>query len=509
MESLTSGIKLYNTGQLPESIEFFLKSTDNTASLYYLCTLSTTGYDTKINIIKLLKCNLNRYSIKTRLELLNIISSHFPRETYLLYLQIYNQFDLIPRIKLYILHQLVSNATTNADMASRLQHCKAALDIQVSDKFVCLYMLTRPYLTSSDPITPVSESGTLIDLNEHFETNKHVYTQPIIRVNQKKDHTNIGFVTSDLDKNGLCMFSRDIINSLDPKKFKVFVYYDDSHISYNNQSIKTNNDVTWVSIYEKHTNTIYHQIHETHKIDILFDLVTFRSPKIVRLFATRPAPVQINYLGYSNDTHLDCYTHTLPNIILWKTLTPVTGINFQPTMLSTNRTQIIIGIMNSPLHISLKCVMTYNAISSRHKNVLFVVKSTTPIPKLKNVLYITTPTTSLEDYYNIFNGFDYVIDTFPYSGTTTTAASLYMGCPVLTFYNPDALSTSNSSSSMNINSGLSKYVFKSLPAILKFDFKQFRDNYNRKQLRKKFLNCMNPVTFLNCFEKMLLNYKIK
>jgi hypothetical protein len=189
--------------------------------------------------------------------------------------------------------------------------------------------------------------------------------------------------------------------------------------------------------------------------------------------------------------------------MLWRTLSPTVGIDFQPSAYSTNTNQIIIGILNDPTCVSSKCVMTYNAISSKHKNILYIVKSDTKIPKLKNALYIANSTRNLEEYYQLFNGFDYTIDTFPYSGTATTAASLYMGCPVLTFYNSNAQLSSNSSSFMNIDSGMDQFVFNSTSAVLRFKFIQYRDNYHRKQNRKKFLKSMDSVSFMKNFEQTI------
>jgi predicted O-linked N-acetylglucosamine transferase (SPINDLY family) len=481
-----------------QSVKCFLKTVETTSdivSLRCLCALSNND-DNSFDIIDILRTNLPRHSIKTQLELLHLVYQKHIHEAHLLYLNIYNSYDLVPRVKLYILDILVRHVITNADMNNRLDYCKSALKINVSDKFVCVYMLTRPYLTSSNSLIPIN------DLNEHFKVEKYKQSDK----QKTTDRINVGFVMPDLNNNGLCMFSYDIVNSLDPKKFDVFVYYYGSPSSYQVQSTKTNNNVTWACIYENHNNTTYHQIHELDKIKVLFDLVSFKSPKIIRLFASRPAPVQVNYLGYLNETHLDCYDslfeHQRPRM-LWRTLSPTVGIDFQPSAYSTNTNQIIIGILNDPTCVSSKCVMTYNAISSKHKNILYIVKSDTKIPKLKNALYIANSTRNLEEYYQLFNGFDYTIDTFPYSGTATTAASLYMGCPVLTFYNSNAQLSSNSSSFMNIDSGMDQFVFNSTSAVLRFKFIQYRDNYHRKQNRKKFLKSMDSVSFMKNFEQTI------
>jgi predicted O-linked N-acetylglucosamine transferase (SPINDLY family) len=55
---------------------------------------------------------------------------------------------------------------------------------------------------------------------------------------------------------------------------------------------------------------------------------------------------------------------------------------------------------------------------------------------------------------------DIVLDTFPYSGTTTTCNALYNSIPVVTLYNPD-YHVNNVSSSLLINSGFPELVANS------------------------------------------------
>jgi predicted O-linked N-acetylglucosamine transferase (SPINDLY family) len=66
------------------------------------------------------------------------------------------------------------------------------------------------------------------------------------------------------------------------------------------------------------------------------------------------------------------------------------------------------------------------------------------------------PRLTLEEYFRCFNGADIALDTFPYSGGTTTCDALWMGVPVLTV--PGSRSVSRSTASILSTLGLSEWI---------------------------------------------------
>lgn len=504
----TLGIKLYNSGQIDSAIKYFLKAVEidaNIKALYHLCD-HDIKYDSSFDMISIISENLKYIPVSPKLELLQLLYKKYPNDVHLMYIEML-LLPLNPDIRYYVLEMLCFKPPiTNADLGSKFEFLKELLKIKVTDITICRYILTRSYSITTDPVTPVD-----IDLDEYFKVSDYKYVQPKIVIKRNKIY--VGFVTADMNKMGTSIFYNDIINFLDPKKFETFVYYDDTNESMNVQTVKTNNHVSWVPIYKKRNDTVYNQIHDIHKIDILIDLLSFKHPPRIRLFVMRPAKIQINYtfashiLGYYTHALTDKYSYcivpsTVTNVHLRYTQWLINfgntriSIDFQANKLVHDYKRTLVGIVNPVSHMSLKCILLYNAISAKYP-VTFVV-SGDHIPNLKNAVY------SCDDKNVLFNSVDYMIDSFPYSVVNMTAAALYMGCPVLTFYQPNATQTSNASSSINFNCGLDKYVFKTTSSILKFKFRQFRDGYNRKCIRKSFLNVMNKEKFMDNFEDILL-----
>ena len=59
----------------------------------------------------------------------------------------------------------------------------------------------------------------------------------------------------------------------------------------------------WYSIYNKPDGEVANLI-QSHEIDILVDLAGHSADNRINVFALKPAPIQINWLGYPNTTGL-------------------------------------------------------------------------------------------------------------------------------------------------------------------------------------------------------------
>ena len=139
----------------------------------------------------------------------------------------------------------------------------------------------------------------------------------------------------------------------------------------------------------------------------------------------------------------------------------------------------------------------------------FLIKDNNIVPTSKYDKFMFTNTQPTKDaYYTLFNKVDICIDTFPYSGTTTTCDSLLMGTPVLTLDNNKCIHQ-HPSGSILINSDLSTYIYQNFEDLLnklQTFVQMIKDDHAYKEnIRKKFLSgkVTNSKEYMEDYENLM------
>jgi len=372
-----------------------------------------------------------------------------------------------------------------------------------------------------------------------------------------KTKLRIGFVSGDFICHPVSYFIHSILKFINYDLFDVYCY-----------SIKvvdlsgTFNKIKW-KVMKGSSPTDLKKIIENDQIDILFDLASQTGDNRLDTFVLKPAPIQISYCGYPNtsglmnmdyhiiDKYCDSdgitpgpggivrpstqkyYTEKLifmDNCFL--NYTPSIGIDNLPELINvqpaiTNK-YLTIGTFNRYNKINDRVVEMWEKILKHCPNVRFVIKTKEflteslkqqfintwkdkEVYKRVTILdYADTYTQHLPDY----NKMDIALDTYPYSGTTTSCEALLMGVPVLTLFDGvRQYHSQNVTSSLMINSDLPEYVCLSEEEYIN-KVQYYSNNLdklaNLKQtVREKFIKgiCDYP-TFVNEFEdKLLSTYK--
>lgn len=368
------------------------------------------------------------------------------------------------------------------------------------------------------------------------------------------DVINIGFVSGDFVCHPVNYFLTSVLDHIDYTKFRVFCY--------SSKVVRLEDrfpNCTWTCIRNMSAQAVCEQIQK-HGIDMLFDLSGHTGDNRLDVFALKPSPIQINYIGYPNTTGLrsidyritDAFCDSpasekyysekllyMPNCFLSYTPSHINSANGKlpigkqadllPTLTQTPFSKngyITFGSFNRFNKMNDRVVETWVRVLRNNPTARFVIKTKEFMSeKLKkkfvdkipqDVLgrfeilgYSDTYSSHLVDY----NKVDIALDTFPYSGTTTSCEALMMGVPILTIFDDERhYHSQNVTTSLLKNSGLDEYVCCSIEDYVakatklanksSTAFKSLKETVRSKFLRGK---VYNKKEFISSFQELLVN----
>jgi protein O-GlcNAc transferase len=358
----------------------------------------------------------------------------------------------------------------------------------------------------------------------------------------------IGYVSSDFRNHVVAKFMIPIIKNHDKSKFDVYCYFNfkagDKYTE-----VFTNNS-NFKNISNKSTQEAGKIIHDEDAIDILVDLNGNTSGARTDLFVANCAPVQVSYLGYPNTSGIynvryritdsiadhpetqQLYTEKLirlNNCFLNYDTSFITDdgsvIPLDKSYLNYENSvekPIILGSINRPPKNSIAYLNCIKKILEQVPNAKLLIKvnTTNYVESIKNEylnilgipedrLIITSYITTKDGYYLLFNDIDILLDTWPYSGTTTTCDALYMSTPVITLYNKNCHAQNVSSS---ILSRLPEEYYKDLIAYSEEDYinkcitlcnDKNKQHFYKENLRTQFLQQSQINNFMKEYEDAL------
>jgi protein O-GlcNAc transferase len=274
----------------------------------------------------------------------------------------------------------------------------------------------------------------------------------------------IGYVSPDFRLHSVAYFMKGILSSHDPKEFDVYCYSDVKQPDSLTDKIKTLAH-QWRDIRSISDEALADLIRQD-KIDILVDLTGHTANNRMLVFARKPAPVQITYIGYPDTTGLKTMDYRITdswadplgqqdNFCSEELIRLPRGfLCYQPPeaapqikalpALSTG--YVTFGSFNLRSKITVKAVQTWSEILHKIADSRLILKSGSfsdnetrqhmldmfykeGISKDRITLLGDIP--NFSDHLELYNKMDIALDTFPYNGTTTTCEALWMGVPVI------------------------------------------------------------------------------
>jgi protein O-GlcNAc transferase len=289
----------------------------------------------------------------------------------------------------------------------------------------------------------------------------------------------IGYVSSDFSMHAVANFILPILENHDAQKFQIFLYSTKQNVSSHFFQL----GFPIKKIYGTSSVNAAKMIYDD-QIDILFDLNGHTEGSRLDVFALNPAPVQITYMGYPNTTGLKSMHYRLTDnisdhpdtmqpysekliylpsfFLLFKSI-----IQVIPVVPRKTDETVYLGSLNKENKSSPDVLRAWKEIMKNNKNTKIIIKTNGLIDRneyYKNELdvqgdrlILLNKSLSNDEYIDLFSKIDILLDTFPYSGTTTTCNALYNSIPVITLYNKD-IHSHNVSSSILIRCGFPELV---------------------------------------------------
>ena len=274
----------------------------------------------------------------------------------------------------------------------------------------------------------------------------------------------VGYVSADFRTHSVAFFMFPILQARNREQIEVTCYADVPRPDEVTQILMANSD-HWQSITGMTDDQVFLMI-QNDQIDILVDLAGHSGNNRMRLFARKPAPIQVSYLGYPNTTGLPSVDYRLtdavtdpPNVTdryYTEKLVRIDGgfLCYQPSNNTPDigdapcltHGYITFGSFNNRAKINSRVIALWSNLLKQVEGSRLLLKSSIASDEAARQQLLSLfvqngieaarieilPLLTFNEHLNQYSRVDIALDTFPYNGTTTTCEALWMGVPVIT-----------------------------------------------------------------------------
>ena len=283
-------------------------------------------------------------------------------------------------------------------------------------------------------------------------------------VGKPEKRLKIGFVSGDLRNHPVGYFLEAVLQNLDQKSFALYAYANQFAFDGLSERIRPYFE-DWLEVKGMSDESLAARIR-ADGIDILIDLAGHTADNRLLVFARKPAPLQVTWLGYPNTTGLHAIDYILADPItipqdeeryytekIWRL--PDSSICFTPPdaylevkpLPVLKNGYITFGCFNNPVKLNDEVIACWAKILRAMPGSVLLLKNKQRYdcaamrdffrqrfmkcgiePALLRFEGVSSRFDLIESYQRI----DIALDPFPYTGTTTTCEAAWMGVPTLT-----------------------------------------------------------------------------
>jgi protein O-GlcNAc transferase len=339
------------------------------------------------------------------------------------------------------------------------------------------------------PFHPDYDAGMIYEENRRWNQQHAKPLKSLIprhaNPNDPDRRLRIGYISPDFGVHCQSFFTIPLFSNHDRKTFEIFCYSDVLWPDAVTERIRGLVDA-WRPVSRTTDAEVARQIRED-QIDILVDLTLHMAKNRMLLFARKPAPVQVTWLGYPGTTGLSTMDYRLTDPYLdppgsddhfyseTSVRLPDTFWCYDPldTALAVNglpaqsRGFITFGSLNNFCKVTeqvprlwaqvLKAVDRSRLMilcpEGSHRQPLLDLLQREGIHPDRIELVAPRPRA---EYLELYHRIDLGLDTLPYNGHTTSLDSIWMGVPVITLVGRTAVGRAGMSQSTNL--GLTELI---------------------------------------------------
>lgn len=274
----------------------------------------------------------------------------------------------------------------------------------------------------------------------------------------------VGYVSTDFRAHSVAFFVEPLLRAHDRRAFEIFCYANVKQPDRTTARLRGLTD-QWRDVSSLDDARATEEIRGD-KIDILVDLGGHTADNRLLVFARKPAPVQVTYLGHPGTTGLHAIDYRLTDALAdppgktdafhTEALVRLPGsfLCYQPDedppqvgLLPASRAgYLTFGSFNSTAKINEQVITCWAAILRAVPDSRFILKAMALADAGTRERFQACftkhgvaaehldlrPWMPTAEHLQLYNKVDIALDPFPYNGTTTTCEALWMGAPVVT-----------------------------------------------------------------------------
>lgn len=343
------------------------------------------------------------------------------------------------------------------DTAQAIQYYQKAL--QIDPAMVAVWSNLAAAMTYSPTHTP-ADTLTALQRFDAQVARSLINLQPHDNEHDKHKRLRIGYVSPDFRKHVVAYFALPLVEGHRGDQVEVFCYYNHRQEDNWTEAFRSASD-HWCNCAGMTDEALAKQIRED-RIDILVDLAGHTENNRLLVFAGKPAPIQVTWMGYVTTTGMSAMD--------WR----ITHQDADPEEAQTHYTEKLYRLAGTmwcfrPLPdmpevstppFQKNGVVTFGSFNRYSKNSQMVLDTWAKI--LKQVpdsrLLICVPEGEIRqqmaqffnergvdpsridcfakvshaDFWHLHARVDIALDPFPFGGGTTTCETLWMGVPLIT-----------------------------------------------------------------------------